>query len=225
MVIKKFLYAMCMMNAAFMLTIANSWASGNHGKITYQIAITNLTPGQPITPPMAATHHSGISFFDAGDAPTPELAALAEAGDGTPMAAKLINTPGYRDAQVGSSGIGPGETGIMIIHAHSKKDHLSLGAMLGNTNDAFIALRDVALPKGNRSVTYFANAYDAGSETNDESCSTIPGPACGGAGPSPEDEGEGFVHIHNGIHGIGGLDAALYDWRNPAAQVVIKRIP
>lgn len=173
---------------------------------------------------MVATHRAGISFFKAGEAPTPELAALAEAGDGEPMATKLMNTPGFHDVQIGAGAIGPGETRTMIIHTHSKKKRLSLGAMLVNTNDAFIALRDVVLPKGYRTVTYFANAYDAGSETNDESCSTIPGPACGGAGLSPEDEGEGFIHIHNGIHGIGGLDAALYDWRNPSAQVVIKRI-
>jgi len=72
----------------------------------------------------------------------------------------------------------------MIIQAQSGSDHMSLGAMLGNTNDAFIALRDVALPKGSHNVTYFANTYDAGSETNGESCSTIPGPACGGEGLS-----------------------------------------
>ncbi|MCP5246269.1 MAG: spondin domain-containing protein [Burkholderiales bacterium] len=221
MVIKKFLYTM---SATFIFAIANSWASENDDKITYQITITNLSPGQPIAPPMTATHRAGISFFNAGDTPTPELATLAEAGDGNPLAAKLISTPGYRDAQVGASGIGPGETRTMMINAHSRKDHLSLGAMLVNTNDAFIALRDVTLPKGNHSITYFADAYDAGSETNDESCSTIPGPACGGTGLSPEDEGEGFVHIHNGIHGIGGLDASLYDWRNPVALVVIKRI-
>ncbi|CAH1201327.1 hypothetical protein NTGBS_440050 [Candidatus Nitrotoga sp. BS] len=32
------------------------------------------------------------------------------------------------------------------------------------------------------------------------------------------------THIHNGIHGIGGLDTTIYDWRNPAAQIVIKRM-
>jgi hypothetical protein len=82
----------------------------------------------------------------------------------------------------------------------------------------------VSLPKGFDAATYFAAAYDAGSETNDESCSTVPGPACGGAALSPEDDGEGFVHIHNGVHGIGGLVASVHDWRNPAARVVIMRV-
>jgi hypothetical protein len=173
---------------------------------------------------MAATHRPGISFFQAGDAPTPELASLAEAGNGNPLAAMLITTPGYSDAQVSTGGTGPGKTTTMTITARHGMDHLSLGAMLANTNDGFIALRDVELPKDRQTVTYMADGYDAGSETNDESCSTVPGPACGGAALSPEDSGEGFVHIHNGIHGIGGLSAAIYDWRNPVAQVVIKRM-
>ena len=69
-----------------------------------------------------------------------------------------------------------------------------------------------------------ADGYDAGSETNDELCATVPGPACRGAGPSPEDSGEGFVYIHNGVHSIGGLSAVEYDWRNPVAKVVIEHM-
>ena len=164
-------------------------------KTTYQITITNLTFGQPIAPLMAATHQSGMSFFKAGDAPTPELATLAEAGDGNPMASMLISMQGYSDVQVAAAGTGPGETTMMTITAHKRIDNLSVGAMLVNTNDAFIALRDMELPKGKQAVTYFADAYDAGSETNDESCSNIPGPACGGAGLSLEDDGERVLFI------------------------------
>jgi len=46
---------------------------------------------------------------------------------------------------------------------------------------------------------------------------------CGGVGGSPGIGGEGFVHIHAGIHGIGDLLPARYDWRNPVAKVVIQR--
>jgi len=191
---------------------------------TYKITITNLTRGQPIAPAMAATHSPGMSFFQVGNAPSPELASLAEAGNGHPMAALLMGTPGYSDAQVAASGIGPGKTITLMVSARRGTDHLSLGAMLGNTNDGFAALRDVELPKEHQALTYMADGYDAGSETNDESCNTVPGPACGGAALSPEDSGEGFVHIHSGIHGTGGLNAAIYDWRNPVAQVVIERM-
>lgn len=191
---------------------------------TYRITVTNLTPGQPIAPVVAATHQSGLSFFRLGRPGSPELASLAEAGDGSPLAAALLSKPGYSDAQVSTSGILPGQTITMTIMARPGMDHLSLGAMLANTNDAFIGLRNVKLPKVGATVSYMADAYDAGTETNDESCSTVPGPACGGTALSPDDHGEGFVHVHNGIHGIGGLSAAEYDWRNPTAQVVITRV-
>ncbi|MCI0504768.1 MAG: spondin domain-containing protein [Gammaproteobacteria bacterium] len=200
-----------------------SWA-GDIGDIkVYEVTLTNLTPGQPIAPVMVAAHQPGMSFFVAGEAPSEELAALAEAGNGAPMAEKLRATPGFTAAEVGAGGTGPGQTSTLMITT-ARGDHLSLGAMLGNTNDAFVALTDVPLPKGMQMTVYMASAYDAGSETNDELCATVPGPACGGEALSPDDSGEGFVYIHNGIHGIGGLSAAEYDWRNPVAKIVIKRV-
>ena len=108
----------------------------------------------------------------------------------------------------------------MLIYAE-KGDHFMLGAILGNTNDAFIALMDVQLPKGKDAMTDLAAAYDAGTETNDESCVTVSGPACRGEALSYYDDGEGIVTIHKGIHGIGELEAAIYDWRNPVAKVVV----
>ncbi|MCP5162223.1 MAG: spondin domain-containing protein [Hahellaceae bacterium] len=208
------------------LLSAPTWAEGGHhfGKeATYEVTLTNLTPGQPIAPLMVTTHRSGRSFFQAGEAPSEELAMLAEAGNGLPMAEKLREMPYFSAAEVGSGGTRPGLSSTVTITGHVR-DHLSLGAMLGNTNDAFVALSDVDLPKRGETLTYLAPAYDAGSETNDEFCASVPGPACGGEALSPQDSGEGFVTIHNGIHGIGGLDAALYDWRNPVAKVVIKRV-
>ena len=67
-----------------------------------------------------------------------------------------------------------------------------------------------------------ANAYDAGTETNDELRSTVAG--LGGETYSPNDSGEGYVTIHAGVHGIGDLDAATMDWRNPVAEIIIERV-
>ena len=78
-------------------------------------------------------------------------------------------------------------------------------------------------PRGNKTATAVSPVYDAGSEINDELCISIPGPVCGGAAISPED-GEGYVHIHAGIHGIGDLAPATYDWRNPAARISVVRV-
>jgi hypothetical protein len=216
---KTSLFVGCLLSTA-LLAANTSWAGG---MVMYKITITNLTPGQPLAPVMAATHRSGMSFFEVGQAPSDELAMLAEAGDGNPMAAKLLAMRGVRDAQVSTMGLTfPGTSTTLMVSAKRGTDHVSIGAMLGATNDAFFAVTDVALPIGRKTATYMADAYDAGSETNDELSSTVAG--LGGEGYSPNDSGEGFVHIHNGIHGIGDADPAILDWRNPVAQIVIERM-
>jgi hypothetical protein len=216
---KTMLFAGCVLSTC-MLAATSSWAD----RMTiYKVTITNLTRGQPLAPVMAATHRAGISFFEVGEPPSDELAMLAEAGNGGPMAAKLLATPGVADAQISTTGLTlPGHSTTMTVSAGHGADNISIAAMLGATNDAFFAVADVPLPKGNKTVTYRADAYDAGSETNDELSSTVAG--LGGEGYSPADSGEGFVHVHSGIHGIGDADPAVLDWRNPVAQVVIERM-
>lgn len=214
------LFVGCILSAA-VLAATNS--SADDDMITYKVTVTNLTPGQPFAPIMAASHRAGMSFFAVGQPPSDELAMLAEAGNGKPMAAKLLATPGVSDAQVSTTGLTfPGKTTTMMITAKRGTENVSVGAMLGATNDAFFAIADMDLPKGRQTVTYMANAYDAGSEDNDELASTVAG--AGGEGYSPTNFGEGFVHIHNGIHGIGALPANIRDWRNPVAEVVIERM-
>jgi hypothetical protein len=215
------LFAGCLLSAS-VLAAASAWAGDTD---EYKITITNLTPGQPLAPVMAASHRPGMSFFEVGQAPSDELARLAEAGDGAPMAAKLLTMHGVYDAQVSTMGLTfPGKSTTMVISAKHGSDHVSIGAMLGATNDAFFAVSDMDLPRGRQSISYMANAYDAGSETNDELCATVAGCGGGPAGYSPNDSGEGFVTIHNGVHGVGDLNAATMDWRNPVAEIVIERI-
>ena len=94
--------------------------------------------------------------------------------------------------------------------------------MLIPTNDAFFSANGVEGPKGNKAITVLSPAYDAGTEANDEQCAapTNGGPC--GIGSSP---GEGHVHVHAGIHGVGTVSAADHDWRNPVALIVIERVP
>ena len=70
--------------------------------------------------------------------------------------------------------------------------------------------------------------YDAGSETNDESCDNIPGggpcDGLGGEALSLGDDGEGYVRASPGIQGVDDLSSAAYDWRNPLAIVTITRV-
>ena len=93
--------------------------------------------------------------------------------------------------------------------------------MLVPTNDGFFALNGARGPaRRRRDSTRFSPAYDAGTEINDELCPSIPGPDCGGNGGENE---EGVVHIHSGIHGIGHLQPAVRDCKNPVARVQIRR--
>lgn len=198
-------------------------AIADDGMRTYAVSITNLTRGVSFTPIMVATHQWGIRLYNLGEAPSDALAAMAEGGDTGPLAALINATPKARTAS--SSGLlDPGQTVTVTVASLKGSNHMSLAAMMLPTNDGFIALTDVPLPSGNQAVTYVSNAHDAGSEPNDELCGNIPGPTCQGEGGSPGVGGEGFVHIHAGIHGIGDLEASEYDWRNPVARITVRQV-
>jgi hypothetical protein len=196
--------------------------------LLYEVTVTNLTRGQQFTPILVATHTEATTLFTLGSASTPELATLAEEGNTAPLAGLLMATPGVRDVMTSSGLLNPGASASVSVQARGRADHISLAAMLIPTNDGFFAVNNVELPKGNSVLTVFSPAYDAGSERNDELCASIPGPffsECGGPGGGgmPSGGEEGYIHIHAGIHGIGNLSAALRDWRNPVAKIVIRR--
>jgi len=208
-----------LMTAALALS---STAFADDGK-TYEVTITNVTAGQTFTPVLAATHRSDIGFFEVGQPASGELTALAEGGDIEPLGTLLDSVPWLvLDTATNGALLGPGESVTIELQGSSRFSRLSFAAMLIPTHDTFVALDSMPLP--NRAATAVALAYDAGSETNDELCANIPGPYCGGAPMSPMDDGEGFVHVANGIHGIGDLAPEMFDWRNPVATVQVRRI-
>jgi Spondin_N len=212
----------------------------------YEVTVTNLTRGQRFTPILVATHKQGVRLFELGSAASAQLRTLAEEGDTGPLAALLASMPEVKDVVTStppppaSNLIDPGESITLPVETSGGFDHVSLAAMLIPTNDAFFALNGVEGPRGNSELTIFVPAYDAGTEANDESCGSIPGPGfieCvtpsnpdGNGGGAMIGGGEGYVHIHAGIHGVGGglptsnLNASLRDWRNPVAKVTIRRV-
>jgi len=134
------------------------------------------------------------------------------------------------DVQNSGDLLKPGMSVTVIVSAAHGARHVSIASMMLPTNDGFIALDSVKTPWYG-SATYFSPGYDAGTELNDESCANIPGPTCGGVGPSPSsspggyNEGdEKYVHIHRGMHGIEDLKAHVYDWRNPVAKITVTRV-
>ena len=170
---------------------------------TYEVTVTNLTPGQSFTPLLVMTHTSGVRMFRLGQPASDALELMAEGGD----TSGLMEQAGDRLTDSGSNGalLGPGETTTITVTGTPGTDRLSLAGMLLPTNDNFVALRGKALPSSG-SRMFMAPAYDAGTEVNDQSCQHIPGPRCGGEAISAEG-GEGVVHIGNGFHDLGDEDA------------------
>ena len=206
-------------------SFAQSGAESSFGsfKNTYEVTITNITKGQIFTPILAATHTGRVAIFELGEAASDALATVAESGDTSKLNAALSGSNQVADIQSVGGLIGPGESATIEISAPYRVRKLSLAGMLIPTNDALVALRSVNLPGFKRQRTFFARSYDAGSENNDELCASIPGPPtlCNGEGVSAAD-GEGFVHIHSGIHGIGDLNPSERDWNDPVARIKVK---
>jgi hypothetical protein len=209
--------------AAMFIIVALNVTTYSSGGKKYEVTVTNLTRGQSFTPILIATHKEGVKLFTPGSASSDELAILAEGGDTVPLSAMLLSNEKVKDVATSVGLLEPGETVTIEIPSGEGFNYISMAAMLIPTNDGFFALNGVSASIGNKKVMYLSPAYDAGSELNDEDCLNIPGPVCGGEGFNSAD-GEGYVHIHAGIHGIGDIEAADYDWRNPVARITIQRV-
>ena len=190
----------------------------------YDVTITNVTRDQSFTPILAATHGDGVRLFRLGDPASPALAELAESGATQPLADLLAANPQVSNVTTSAGLLDAGKSVTLRIAAGEGAKRLSVASMLIPTNDAFFALNGVELPRGNEPSVHFSPIFDAGSEPNDELCANMPGPVCGGVGSSAGVGGEGYVFVHAGIHGIGDLQASKYDWRNPGAMVVVRRV-
>ncbi len=212
--------------AALALGLALAGPASADSGWTYEVTVTNLTYQQRFTPLLLATHQPTIAFFEAGKPASSGLRTLAEEGNVAPLKAALDGSPAVNQTVAGDGLLDPGQSVTFRIQGNPRTDRLSLAAMLIPTNDAFVSLNGVALPTSAATVT--AIAYDAGTEVNDELCASIPGPSfveCGGPGGGAQvGGGEGFVHVHRGMHGVGQFMAANRDWRNPVARVTITRV-
>ncbi|WP_020676181.1 spondin domain-containing protein [Geopsychrobacter electrodiphilus] len=219
-IINTFCLALCLGLLAPGLALA-----GTESGQGYKVILTNLTKHQVLTPPLLVSHKHSFKLFTLAQPASAELAALAEGGNTQPLMALLGTRDDVMDLVVASEPILPGGSITLKITSKGRFNSLSLAGMLATSNDAFFAINGSELPN-NGSQLLTAIAYDAGSEANTEVCSDVPGPPC-----TPESGNqrvttgaEGFVHVHNGIHGIGDLNPADLDWHNPVVKVEITRI-
>jgi len=196
-----------------------------NGYASYHVTITNLTNSITFTPILVASQRRVVSIYELGSPASDDLAAIAEAGDIGPLTTTLNGNHRVVDVQNSGGLLLPGKSVTVVVSAAHGAKRISIASMMLPTNDGFIALDSVKVSR-HGSTTFFSPGFDAGSEANDESCANIPGPTCGGVGPSPGINvgDEGYVHIHRGMHGIGDLAADVYDWRNPVARITVTRV-
>jgi hypothetical protein len=205
----------------FIVANSSTFAFAETGR-KYEVTITNITRGQVITPPIVISHDNTFELFSLGAPAIPELATMAEEGDSAPLQGYLGTLSSVFDFTAASGPLMPGESVTLEIRARGKFREISSAGMLASSNDAFFAVRGLRISYS-RERTAEGEAYDAGSEANKETCEFIPGPPCGNH-VHDTDEAEGYVHVHAGIQGIGDLDPAVFDWRNPVAEIRIRPV-
>ena len=149
--------------------------------VEIQVTLTNLTQGMHFTPRLLVAHTNSIDLFEAGEAPITPLAWVAEAGViGTPA---LDDQAGAQDfasyledasraadnawQQFGGL-LAPATTSAVYTFETDDHPYLSMVSMLVPTNDAFVGLDTWEIPTASGTYVIELNAYDAGSEGNDE---------------------------------------------------------
>ena len=230
----------CFSKSLLALSMVASSVSLAHAT-DFTVEVENLTRGVYFTPLAVAAHPDGTSIFQAGDAASTEVQAMAEGGDISGLET-LLTSIGATQANNPAAGLlAPGASATSSLNTDGTANTLlTVVAMMLPTNDGFIALNSIDIPSDAGTYTYYANAYDAGTEANDEVVGSgapgvagfpAPGPvgAATGTGASGiSATAEGFVHIHRGVlgdtnstGGVSDIDSAVHRWLNPIAKITI----
>jgi hypothetical protein len=221
------LFAVAAVVAATLVAIPAS-ASGDDEVKVWRVTIKNRTPAgpgapgsQPLSPPLFVIHSSRADVWSVGAISSHVVAAIAEDADNAPAESALAQLRGVRKVFTGAGGpIASGTSRTYGVRTRGRFERLSVVTMLVNTNDAFTGLDSLKLEDG--LIVRRTQAYDAGSEANNELRAFIPGPCCGNA--FVRDPEGALIRMHPGITGAGELDPALYDWSEPVARITIKRV-
>ncbi|MCU7796998.1 MAG: spondin domain-containing protein [Candidatus Thiodiazotropha sp. (ex Myrtea spinifera)] len=206
------------------------------------IKITNLTNATYFTPLLIAAHNKRTHLFQLGTEASAHLQAMAEGGDTSGLISDVEAAGGqYVDNPAGGL-LPPSGVAEAVIDVHGRHSRfLSVAAMLLPTNDGFVGLDGLRIPKKRGTYTYYLRGYDAGTEANDEiitgggmpNTPGIPADPGGNAGvggvSTVGPDHNPTVHIHRGVIGdddpAGGpsdLDARVHTWQGPVAKLVIR---
>ena len=191
-----------------------------------RVQITNLTQGMAFIPRLLVAHTDRIDLFEAGSPATTPLTWMAEAGvirrnqNATAAAAEAT----FEDYLQNSSRTDQNRWSIredLLAPATASAEHtfdtgeftnLSMVAMLTPTNDAFTGLDSWPIPTTPGTYVLYLNAYDAGTEANDEINSLrvdVTGPAGAKLGDYGAPGVAGADNPHAANLGTGGTGVAI----------------
>jgi hypothetical protein len=201
------------------LLIPSAQGSRTKKSRSWQVTITNLTGGQPLSPPLLVIHSRRADVWSLRTVANHGVAAIAEDANNAVLESALPGLSGIRSVETGAGGpIPPGASRTYMVQTRGNFDRLTVLTMLVNTNDAFTGLDSAHL---RRSFTRSTMGYDSGSERNNERAAYIPGPCCGN--PFVRDPEGALIRMHEGITGRGDLSPAVYDWNGPVARIQVSR--
>lgn len=205
------------------------------------ISLTNLTHGNHFTPLLVAAHTTTQHMFQLGETSSSSLQAMAEGGDIAFLSTDLQAVTADLVANPAAGLMSPGQTVQFDMSTQKENTTLSIVAMILPTNDGFVGIDSLSIPKKRGRYEYFLNGYDAGTEVNDEiingagapGAPGVPGDPLGAGGMNAtgaaQSENNQTVHIHRGVLGdtdsSGGasdLDSRVHRWINPVARLIIE---
>jgi hypothetical protein len=205
------------------------------------VEIQNLSHGLYFTPIAAIAHTPDSDFFEVGETATTELQMMAEGGslEGIITLANAVSADMISDPAGGL--LAPTMSASADLVTADGNVALSVLGMILPSNDGFIGLDSWEIPNEAGTYSVFINAYDAGTEANDElRGSGEPGVAgmpvppeldpflgSGGSGVAGADTNT-TVHIHRGnigddsfTGGASDVDNTVHRWLNPVAKVTV----
>ncbi len=191
---------------------------GKQGTRTMKISITNIS-NTVLTPPIVALCNQRMDpIASVGSPASSALEPLAESGDTTALSTIFTNNGCSQAAS--ATPVLPGETVTLEVQGN-RRSFLHTAAMILPTNDGFIYASGIRVKRIKWRGQLGLKSYDAGTEFNDEVCTNIPGPQCGGEGFNAEREANNFVKPHPGLQGVADVSAATFNWGEPVAYITV----
>lgn len=221
-------------------------SSSEAGVRTYRVTITDLTGGQPFSPPVIVTHHSSTGIFTVGERASFGIKEIAENGNNGPLLEALAadrrvfdfteaSAPLFPKGTPGSTELGFRDSVTLEITSSDRARFFSAVTMLICTNDGFTGVDTFQLPTlVGQSVRIRTAGYEARTEINTQDfddlvppCQLItndPPPVGGTDTSNPALAERGVIRHHPGIQaGVGDLDPEVHGWVDPVGMIVIRR--